>query len=69
MLLFPVTREGNICMYQDIDPVKLKTRGDFRRPCVGNYKRKKKRDSKHPCDQFAQDDIEMREAVLEHLVM
>lgn len=42
MLLFPVTREGNICMYQDIDPVKLKTRGDFRRPSVGNYKRKKR---------------------------
>jgi len=35
----------------------------------GEKGRKRERDSKHPCDQFAQDDTEMREAVLRVLVI
>lgn len=71
--------ERYVRVYRDIDLViKLETpesdeeRGKggevvvHRQPRVGECERERerKRDSKHPCDQFAQDDTEMREAVL-----
>jgi len=42
--------------------IKFESRGIIQ---TATCRRMRERDSKHPCDQFAQDDIEMREAVLE----
>jgi len=55
--------ERHVCIYRSYYKIRdTRVRGVVQ---AATCRRMRERDSKHPCDQFAQDDIEMREAVLE----